>query len=376
MKTMKKSTIMFLLLLYTIVIYYTWEMVSFSLKNYVILNYDIVFWGVVLIVGYSYGISLLFYEYLPKPISSFFTNISTYWMAFLLYCFIIFPLVNIIILVGHLSGTESIALSFKGFVLILVLTIVTSIKGTVNAIYPHVVKFNLVDNKKRLREPLNVILISDIHLGITFGIKRLVKMVDRINTLNPDVVLIAGDIVDSSIGPFIKANMSKEFGRIKSRFGTFAVLGNHDLMMGKGDEISMELKKYGVNVLRDERILINNEFYLIGRDDITSEKIGKPRKEISELIKNIDDSKYKMLIDHNPKYSHEAEENKIDVQFSGHTHKGQLRPWGFAVKRMYEIDHGYLKKENFNLFVSSGYGTSGPRLRTGSKAEIVQVIIR
>lgn len=374
-KTVNKSTTMILLFIYTMIIFYTWEMVSFSLKNYFVFNYDFAFWCIVLLVGYSYGIPLMFYKYLPKAINDFFTNVSTYWMAFLLYCFIIFPIVNAISFFGNLSKDKSIELSFDGFLLIIVMTILTSVKGTLNAVIPHIVKFEVDDSKKRLKNSINVILISDIHLGITFGKRRLMKMVERINSLAPDIVLIAGDIVDSDITPFMKLNLAIEFSKLKSTYGTYAVLGNHDLMMGKSNEIAEELTKNGVNVLRDENILINDEFYLIGRDDIISEKIGSPRKNIEELIGGLDESKFKMLIDHNPKYSYEAENNNIDIQFSGHTHKGQIRPWAFAVKRMYEIDHGYLKRGDFNLFVSSGYGTCGPRLRTGSKAEIIQVIV-
>lgn len=375
MKTVKKSTTLILLALYTIIIFYTWEMVSYSLKNYFIINRDFVFWCIVLLIGYSYGIPLLFYKYLPKALSDFFTNVSTYWMAFLLYCFIIFPIVNVITVFGHLSRNKSMELSFDGFLIIIVMTILTSIKGTVNAVFPHVIKFEVDDKKKRLKNSLNIILISDIHLGITFGKRRLTKMVEKINYLKPDLVLIAGDIVDSEITPFMKHNLAREFSKLKSTYGTYAVLGNHDLMMGKSKEISEELTKNGVRVLRDEKVLINNEFYLIGRDDIIAEKVGAPRKNIEEIIGEVDSSKFTMLIDHNPKYSYEAENNNIDIQFSGHTHKGQMRPWAFAVKRMYEIDHGYLKKGDFNLFVSSGYGTCGPRLRTGSKAEIIQVIV-
>ena len=146
----------------------------------------------------------------------------------------------------------------------------------------------------------------------------------------------------------MKHNLAREFSKLKSTYGTYAVLGNHHFMMGKSKEISEELTKNGVRVLRDEKVLINNEFYLIGRDDIIAEKVGAPRKNIEEILGEVDSSKFTMLIDHNPKYSYEAENNNIDIQFSGHTHKGQMRPWAFVyVKRMYEIDNRVFKKRRF-----------------------------
>lgn len=80
-----------------------------------------------------------------------------------------------------------------------------------------------------------------------------------------------------------------------------------------------------------------------------------------------------IVIDHNPKYIDESLNANIDLQLSGHTHKGQITPGNLVTNKMFEIDYGYLKKDNLNVVVSSGYGTWGPPIRIGSRSEIVQM---
>ncbi|WP_294188529.1 metallophosphoesterase [uncultured Clostridium sp.] len=259
-------------------------------------------------------------------------------------------------------------------ILVSLLFIILIVIGSYNAKSSYVKSFDIKINKENLKEPLNIVMVSDIHLGNIIKNNNLKNMVNEINNLNPDLVIIAGDIIDSDITPFLNHNMTVEFSNIKSTYGTFAVLGNHDILTKEEDTIVNLLKENSVTVLRDESILINDEFYIIGRDDITvSRYTNEPRATLKDLTKNLDKSKPLIVIDHNPKYIDESLDANIDLQLSGHTHRGQIIPGNLVTNKIFEVDYGYLKKDNLNVVVSSGYGTWGPPIRLGSRSEIVQI---
>ena len=152
--------------------------------------------------------------------------------------------------------------------------------------------------------------------------------------------------------------------------------GNHDEMGRSVEEIVKTFKASGINVLRDKAILINNSFYVIGRDDISQESQTKiKRKDLSDIIKDLDKSRPLILMDHQPRDFADTQKNGIDLQVSGHTHRGQLFPANLITNLIFEIDYGYLQKDNSNFIVSSGYGTWGPPIRIGSRSEIVEIDI-
>ena len=144
----------------------------------------------------------------------------------------------------------------------------------------------------------------------------------------------------------------------------------------KTEELSSLLRNEGIIVLRDEYKLVDNSFYVVGRDDVSISRIKSKRKDLKDIINNVDKNKPIIVIDHNPSSMNESLESNIDLQVSGHTHKGQLAPFNLIVKGIFEDYYGYMKKNNFNIVVSSGYGTWGPPLRIGSRSEIVNIIIQ
>ena len=123
----------------------------------------------------------------------------------------------------------------------------------------------------------------------------------------------------------------------------------------------------GVQMLMDEAVLINDQFYLIGRNDLTDDN----RKEVAEFVGNFDRSKPIIMMDHQPKEFTTAEKSGVDLLLLGHIHRGQLAPAHLITSRIFENDWGYLQKGTFHSIVSSGFGTWGPPLRIGSRAEVV-----
>ncbi|WP_343777320.1 metallophosphoesterase [Clostridium sartagoforme] len=294
-----------------------------------------------------------------------------------MYTLLTFPIIgiiNIIISKSHLSNNLTDKYYIYQTILIAVVFIIITTIGSFNAKNSYVTSFDIDIDKPSFKEPVNVIMVSDIHLGNIVKNKKLSNMVKEINDLNPDIVIIAGDIIDSDIKPFLNTNMGREFSKIKSTYGTYATLGNHDLMTKAETQIVKILEENSVKVLRDESILINDSIYIIGRDDITINRFSEnDRASLLDLTHNLDKSKALIVIDHNPKYINESLNANIDLQLSGHTHKGQIAPGNLVTNKMFEIDYGYLKKDNLNVVVSSGYGTWGPPIRIGSRSEIVQM---
>jgi predicted MPP superfamily phosphohydrolase len=137
------------------------------------------------------------------------------------------------------------------------------------------------------------------------------------------------------------------------------------------------MEEYGMKILRDEYEFIDSSFYLVGRDDVVKKQFtGRERKKLNEIISSINSNYPKVLLDHTPVKLEQAENNGIDLQFSGHTHHGQIWPANIITNMIYEVSWGYLEKGKTKYYVSSGAGTWGPPVRTGSKSEIVNIKIK
>ncbi|MGH4052026.1 MAG: metallophosphoesterase [Clostridium sp.] len=343
-----------------------------------------VYWVIFSIIAASYIVTTLIPSFMPTLISTKLNIIGSYWMAIMFYLIIILPIVDlirvlnrkIVIIPRGLFGSANISLIVMGVVTTFIIGVM--IYGTWSARTVKVTKYDLNVNKTSgSLKALKVIMVSDIHLGIMVDNDRLTGMVDEINDLKPDIVLVPGDIIDSSIDPFVKENMADNFKRIKSKYGVFASLGNHDGMGSKVDDVVRSFENAGITVVRDNSVLIDNSFYVIGREDSSLERAAKiKRKDLSSLIEDLDKSKPFLLMDHQPGNLSEPEKQGIDLQLSGHTHRGQIFPANIITNRIFEIDYGYLKKNNSQFIVSSGYGTWGPPIRIGSRSEIVEINLK
>ena len=260
----------------------------------------------------------------------------------------------------------------------LIIVAVLLLYGTYNALNIQTTKYSIKINKcaGELKK-LNIVMLSDLHLGNIVDKQRLSKMVIKINKLNPDIVILAGDIIDDDIKPFIDQEMGIEFKKIHSKYGVYATFGNHEYFGGSIDNIAFEYENSAnLNLLRDKIVKIHNSFYLVGRDDLASERYFKTkRKKLEELLVNTDKTLPIIVIDHQPVNLSEGEKAGVDLQFSGHTHKGQLLPANIVTKMLFENDFGLLTKGSYNVVVSSGVGTWGPPIRVGTTSEIVQVEI-
>lgn len=369
--------------IYTMLNYYIglrgWQALSDLVPRLSGRVYWIAFW----LLALSYLAGRLGQKYLPDFVTYWLTLVGAYWLAAMFYFVLILPVIDLIRLLdkglGFLPATvkqNPMAAPVMG---LLALTLVAGILvyGTWNARHPVITKYELTiaKNAGSLRR-LHVVMVSDMHLGEIIHNGRLTNMVNMINQLKPDIVLLPGDVIDENVGPFVEQNMTETFRRLNPRFGIFAVPGNHEYIGGHIDEAVRYLEEAGIRVLRDGSVKVADSFYVIGRDDISRERMGsKGRRDLAGLLSGIDRSYPVILLDHQPVRLEEAQQNGVDIQLSGHTHRGQLFPNQLITQRLFEKDWGLLQKGNLQVIVSSGFGTWGPPVRVGNKPELVNLII-
>jgi predicted MPP superfamily phosphohydrolase len=318
----------------------------------------------------------------PHFFEKFLNIVGAYWMAAFLYFIILLGTIDIIKLILGINrfsfintNTLQKIYSMSNIFAIIIVSILL-VYGTYNATNLKTTNYALKINKDAGKiKKINIVMLSDLHLGDIVDKQRLSKIVIEINKLKPDLVILAGDIIDDYIQPFIDQDMGKELKKIQSKYGVYAAFGNHEYYGGSIDEIVYEYENSaGFNILRDKTVKIDNSFYLVGREDISFERYAKTkRKSLEELLKDTDKHLPIIVIDHQPTNLSQGEKAGVDLQFSGHTHKGQLLPANIITKKIYENDFGLLTKGSYNVVVSSGVGTWGPPIRIGSSSEIVQV---
>jgi len=310
--------------------------------------------------------------------------IGSFWIAFMFYFFLallvidLLRLINLVVpffpafITHNIEKTKRITA-----VIVLILVTITVVGGYINTkvIITKTYGMRIHKNAGELKS-LNVAMASDIHLGTIIGKSFLNKLVTEINKLNPDIILLAGDIIDEDLAAVIKNNVGGELTRLKSKYGVYAITGNHEYIGGVEGAYKY-LTAHSINVLRDEKIKIDNAFYIVGREDRAIRQFaGKQRKELKDLLTGIDKSFPVILMDHQPFGLNEALENNIDLQLSGHTHFGQLWPLNFIVEKIYDLSWGYGINGNTHYYVSCGVGGWGPPVRTGSRPEIINFKIK
>lgn len=321
--------------------------------------------------------------------------VGNYWLGVVQYIllFVIwFDLIRIILLKWKLIN-EKIIHARKTFILVGILCfLVVGAFSTYGVIHAKKIVVNSyqvqIDKKVDKFSNLKVALVSDLHFGYNSSLSHVKKMVKLINESDPDVVVIAGDIFDNSYEAIYEPDkIIQEIKKIKTKYGVYAVYGNHDIdekiLAGftfswkknknlNDPRMTSFLEKANVKLLRDESLLIDDSFYLVGRIDY--HKYGmevEKRKTIEELVSSFDKSKPIILIDHEPYELEKIAKVGVDLDLSGHTHNGQMFPSNVFIKFIWKNPHGLLKVDNMYSAVTSGVGVYGPNMRVGTTAEVM-----
>jgi uncharacterized protein len=317
----------------------------------------------------------------PSIVSTLLIWIGSFWIAFMFYFFLVLIIVDILRLINFIIPyfppvfyrNPANTKLWTALVIVVVVSI-TVIGGFINTKSIVIKNYKLYVKKSAGGlKTLNIVMASDIHLGTILGKPFLEKIVGEINSLKPDIVLFPGDIIDEDIGPVLRDGVGEVFPKIISKYGIYAVTGNHEYIGGV-EAACTYLNSYGIKMLRDSVVKIDDAFYLIGREDRSAGYMSKyPRKNLGVLLGGIDKSLPLIMMDHQPFGLIEASDNGIDLQLSGHTHNGQLWPLNFLISKIYELGWGYALKGKTHYYVSCGVGGWGPPVRTGSRPEIINI---
>jgi len=225
-----------------------------------------------------------------------------------------------------------------------------------------------------LKEELCVVQITDVHIGKTLGKAFIDDIVKQINTLKADIVVITGDLVDMPVERI--GNTLDALKEIKSRFGVYYVPGNHEYFYGV-HKIMEHIKSLGIHVLSNRSMVINQTINLAGVMDMIGRRFDFEPPDFTLALNNVAPSLPTILLSHQPKIVSEIKHEKIDLILSGHTHGGQIFPFGLLVL----LDQPYLSglyqhSKHTQVFVSNGAGYWGPAVRIMAPSEIVKLTLK
>lgn len=359
---------------------------------------------------------------LPAWLQGGMYNIGSIWLVFILYMVLALLAVDILrIFIWHQPLREF------GFVAAFAFTYGVLLYGYINYRNPKVEEVDIalgcgevsgddgnLSGREDLsgRKKLRIVAISDLHLGFATQKKHLQRYVEKINSLSPDIILIAGDLIDNSIKPVEQQRMQEELGMLRAPGGIYMVPGNHEYISGIAD-VEAFLQKTPVVLLRDSVVMHPCGIAIAGRDD----RSNRGRLSVEELLGKVavaggvdevgegdvavkagegdvadegdvavkagrvaetgevgqsgeaDDIPV-ILLDHQPYEIAHKDSLGIALQFSGHTHRGQVWPMSILVDRMYEQSHGWRKWNNSHVIVSSGLSLWGPPFRIGTDSDM------
>ena len=275
---------------------------------------------------------------------------------------------------------------------VLIIVILYSGYGVFNALSPTVKRITVsLDGLPTSWQGKTIVQLSDLHLGEILGKNFLERVLNKVNNLNPEIVVITGDLfdgMDGNLDSFVKL-----LDGLKAPKGVYYVTGNHEIYLGVEDALAA-LGKTKINVLDDEIAEIDGlQFIGISYPGIDESKDGK------NVIDSYNSEKPAILLYHAPVDIFSSQENDnnshkdiylspntdftaakelgIDLQLSGHTHGGQILPFNLITKLIYHgYDYGLYQDGDFTLYTTSGTGVWGPTMRTGSRSEIVLITLK
>ncbi len=261
-------------------------------------------------------------------------------------------------------------------------TLITAILIVVSAVYsvintlgePKVTEIeisvpNLPVNK------LTIVQLADIHIDVTTKYDTIKRIVEITNSLNPDLIAFVGDLADTDI-----TNTYEKYGlsKFKSKYGTFAVSGNHEYYRGITSYEDV-CEKLNFNLLNNENVLVDDKFYIAGITDPTSIAANYKPLNVAKSLQNVDFNKPVIFLSHQPNPFFESQKYPITIQLSGHTHAGQIPPFDIIEYFLYKYFCGLYKEVYPNytsyIYVTAGTRWWGPPMRLFSKSEIVKITL-
>jgi uncharacterized protein len=306
--------------------------------------------------------------------------IGGFWLAFMLYGTLLWLTTDILLLAQkpfRLIPPEIMPmLKLRAFISITAFSSLLLFGGFINAVSPRVSRYNITLDKHFSNNSFRIVAVSDIHLGSIIRKRSMRHLSAMIKKEKPDIVLLLGDVIDGSIGPVIRGDLLSYLSLPELQLGVYAITGNHEYI-GNPEKTIPYIESKGIPVLKDEVIKLGNGVQIAGRLDRSSVTgNGKGRQSLDTLLSGADITEPIIVLDHQPYGLKDLSKYSIDLQLSGHTHNGQMWPLNSITNAIFELSYGYKKFNSTHVIVSSGFGIWGPRVRIGTRPEILVIDIK
>lgn len=311
-------------------------------------------------------VSRILPDELPLSLLKISAWLSGYWIAFLYY--------SVLLMVVHglaymLLRCFTVNLPFMQFAAAGTIFVTVFIAwGSWRAFSPVVRTETVLTDKLSGDEQYKIVLVSDLHLGRELGYEYSNGLAELVNAQQPDLILVAGDIMDERLQYIVEENSLEPISKWQAPKGIYAAFGNHDYL-DRPNELKAMLTMHNVQVLTDESLIVDDKLKITGLHDYRVSTSVLPLQRLG--FENTD--YYSILIDHQPRRIDAARDAGYDMYVAGHTHTGQMFPNRLVTKRMYKLDYGLEKFGNLTAIVSNGYGFWGPPVRTEVRPEIVVI---
>lgn len=319
----------------------------------------------------SFILALILAQRFENIFTRIYYFISGFWLGFALNLIMAAAIIWLIIGVARIANTNPDRAILA--TILFILAFGYSIYGVWNAFNPKVK--NIYVNIPGLPEfwkNKKIVQLSDLHLGIIHQQDFLKNIIEQVNAVHPEMVVITGDLFDGMDGDL--DSLIGPLNDIKTEKGTFFITGNHETYLGV-EKVFSVLQKTDVKILRDQVVDIDG-LKMIGinyPDRVENKNVI----EVLQSLKNDFVGKPNILLYHSPVYINQFKDNGINLQLSGHAHKGQIFPIEYISRFIYEkYYYGLHQMGDYTLYTTSGAGTWGPAMRTGNTPEIVVVNLK
>jgi predicted MPP superfamily phosphohydrolase len=350
------------------------------------------FWATLLCVALAslVPLSLMAPRLLPRSMAGFASWPGYIWIGLMLMLFaalLATDLARLVFMAGRsligaspmapdkqLALVRVVALAVCGF------AVVAGVYSVVQGLRPPALK-QLTIALPKLPASLagtKLVQLTDLHIGATKSKDFAEDVVRRTNALKPDIILLTGDIVEGRFGS-ARADV-QILADLKARLGVYMVTGNHEYYSGLAEWLP-ELERLGIKILRNRHVTLDADkdggWVLAGIDDWKGDSVEPGQgPDMERALNGIDPQRPVILLSHQPKAMFDAARAGVGLVLSGHTHGGQIWPFGIAVRlQQRSFLQGLYKVEGSQLYVSPGTGYWGPPMRLGTRAEITHITL-
>jgi predicted MPP superfamily phosphohydrolase len=341
-------------------------------------------WGgvltvVVFVLAGLIPLALLAMRWLPRAANAPLAWVAYTWMGFALYLFLLTVAWELLRGLGALAGglpadpERRLVLARGVAAAIGAASALIGAGGIVNVARGFQIRRVRVPMPRLPREASGyaIVQMTDVHVGPTIGRAFVERIVRETNALEPDMVVITGDLVDGTVDQL--ADLVAPLADLRARDGVFFVTGNHEYYSGADDWIA-HLRGLGIRVLRNERVPIRDAFDLAGVDDASAHRMLPGHgQDVARALLGRDPSRAVVLLAHQPKAVRDAAKVDVDLQLSGHVHGGQMVPFNWLVRLDQPFVSGLHRFERTWVYVSTGTGYWGPPMRVGPGAELTRI---